>query len=145
MRSPICRWRERSSWDCFGRKNLEIVKHEEYATMEAFVPSMLLQPIVENCLKHGLSSQIGRKKNRVAHGQPRRAAAHRDCRQRRGHFRREAASGVRGGIGLTNVRERLRMLCGTEFHLNIQSRPGEGTVIQIEIPELVVAKQEVRT
>jgi len=43
------------------------------------------------------------------------------------------------------VRERLRVLYGTEFHLDIRSRPGEGTVIQIEIPELVSAMQEVRT
>jgi len=38
------------------------------------------------------------------------------------------------GIGLSNVRERLRVLYGTDFHLDIQSRPGEGTVIRIEIP-----------
>jgi chemotaxis protein histidine kinase CheA len=31
------------------------------------------------------------------------------------------------------------------FQLEIQSRPGEGTVIQIEIPQLVSAMQEVRT
>src|SRR5260370_5253218 len=48
------------------------------------------------------------------------------------------------GIGLSNVRERLRVLYGTDFQLDIQSRPGEGTVIRIEIPELVASMQEVR-
>ncbi|PYT42810.1 MAG: hypothetical protein DMG45_08585 [Acidobacteria bacterium] len=48
------------------------------------------------------------------------------------------------GIGLSNVRERLRVLYGTDFHLDIESRPGEGTVIRIEIPELVSTMQEVR-
>src|SRR5438094_2439684 len=43
----------------FGRENLEIVKHIDDAAMEAFVPSMLLQPIVENCLKHALALKIG--------------------------------------------------------------------------------------
>jgi sensor histidine kinase YesM len=45
------------------------------------------------------------------------------------------------GIGLSNVRERLRVLYGTDFQLDIQSRPDEGTVIRIEIPELVPAMQ----
>jgi sensor histidine kinase YesM len=48
------------------------------------------------------------------------------------------------GIGLSNVRERLRVLYGTDFQLDIRSRPGEGTVIRIEIPELVSTMQEVR-
>src|SRR3989441_6512783 len=43
----------------FGRENLEIVKHVDEQTLEAFWPSMLLQPIVENCLKHGLAPKLG--------------------------------------------------------------------------------------
>jgi len=46
------------------------------------------------------------------------------------------------GIGLSNVRERLRVLYGTDFHLDLQSRPGEGTLIRIEIPELTPTLQE---
>lgn len=42
----------------FGRDNLDIVKHIDDETLEAFVPSMLLQPIVENCLKHGLAPKL---------------------------------------------------------------------------------------
>src|SRR5690349_22243500 len=42
----------------FGRDNLEIVKRVDPDTLEAFVPSMLLQPIVENSLKHGLAPKL---------------------------------------------------------------------------------------
>src|SRR5213596_2439953 len=42
----------------FGKDNLDIVKHIDEATLESFVPSMLLQPIVENCLKHGLAPKL---------------------------------------------------------------------------------------
>src|SRR5690242_18964567 len=42
----------------FGRENPEILKNIDVAAMEAFVPSMLLQPIVENCLKHCPASKI---------------------------------------------------------------------------------------
>ena len=40
------------------------------------------------------------------------------------------------GIGLSNVRECLRVLYGTDFRLEIESRPGQGTLIRIEVPEL---------
>jgi two-component system LytT family sensor kinase len=45
------------------------------------------------------------------------------------------------GIGLSNVRERLRVLYGTDFRLEIESRSGEGTLIRIDIPELVSTMQ----
>src|SRR5260370_22777876 len=43
----------------FGRDNLQIHKQIEEHTLDAFVPSMLLQPIVENALKHGLAAKLG--------------------------------------------------------------------------------------
>src|SRR5207245_9050651 len=42
----------------FGRDNLEIIKHVDEQTLDIFVPSMLLQPIVENSLKHGLALKL---------------------------------------------------------------------------------------
>src|SRR6202166_1247000 len=42
----------------FGRDNLQIFKHVDQQTLEAFVPSMLLQPIVENSIKHGLGAKL---------------------------------------------------------------------------------------
>jgi len=47
------------------------------------------------------------------------------------------------GIGLSNVRERLRVLYGTDVGLEIQSRPGEGTIIRIDVPELVSTMQPI--
>ncbi len=43
----------------FGKDNLDIVKQIEESALEAFIPSMLLQPIVENSLKHGLAPKLG--------------------------------------------------------------------------------------
>jgi two-component system LytT family sensor kinase len=121
----------------FGRDNLEIVKQIDDQTLEAFVPSMLLQPIVENCLKHGLAPKLegGRIQLRTA--------------ARDGWLTIEIEDNGAGiseekmphvyveGIGLSNVRERLRVLYGNDFHLQIQSRMGQGTLIRIEVPELV--------
>jgi sensor histidine kinase YesM len=41
------------------------------------------------------------------------------------------------GIGISNVRERLKVVYGQDFLLKIDSQPGKGTCIRIEIPELV--------
>ena len=39
-----------------------------------------------------------------------------------------------GGIGISNVHERLRLLYGDQFKMDIRSQEGEGTQIHIEIP-----------
>jgi two-component system LytT family sensor kinase len=128
----------------FGKDNLDIVKHIDDSALEAFVPSMLLQPMVENCLKHGLAPKLGGGKIELR------------TTNRDGRLCIEIADNGVGiseeklphvyveGIGLSNVRERLRVLYGADFLLDIESRPGEGTVIRIEIPELVATMQEVR-
>ncbi len=127
----------------FGRDNLEIIKHLEDETLEAFVPSMLLQPIVENCLKHGLAPKLGGGKIQL-----RTATAngrlHIEIEDNGVGISEEKMPHVYvEGIGLSNVRERLRVLYGTDFQLDIQSRPEEGTVIRIDIPELVSTAQTV--
>jgi two-component system LytT family sensor kinase len=126
----------------FGKDNLEIIKEIDDETLEAFVPSMLLQPMVENCLKHGLAPKIEGGRIRL------------HAEQHDGRLRVEIEDNGVGiteermphvyveGIGLSNVRERLRVLYGTDFRLEIESRPGEGTIIRIEVPELVPAIQE---
>jgi two-component system LytT family sensor kinase len=127
----------------FGRDNLQFIRQVDDEALEAFVPSMLLQPIVENCLKHGLGPKLegGRIQLRTTN--------------RDGRLRIEIEDNGMGiseekmphvyveGIGLSNVRERLRVLYGTDFRLSIESRPGQGTVIRIDIPELVSTMQPV--
>jgi two-component system LytT family sensor kinase len=127
----------------FGRENLEIVKEIDDDALEAFVPSMLLQPIVENCIKHGLSPKVGggrihfrasNEKNRL----------HIEIEDNGVGISEEKMPHVYvEGIGLSNVRERLRVLYGADFHLEIKSRSGVGTTIRIDIPELVPALQPV--
>jgi two-component system LytT family sensor kinase len=125
----------------FGRDNLEFIREIAEEALEAFVPSMLLQPIVENCLKHGLASKLegGRIRLRSTNHDGRLNIEIEDngagiSEEKMPHVYVE-------GIGLSNVRERLRVLYGTDFRLEIESRSGEGTLIRIDIPELVSTMQ----
>ena len=127
----------------FGKDNLEIVKDIHKDTLETFIPSMLLQPIVENSLKHGLAPKLegGRILLRTVTRDQRLHIEIADngvgiSEERMPHVYVE-------GIGLSNVRERLRVLYGTDFHLDIQSNEGQGTTIHINVPELLPVIPEV--
>jgi two-component system, LytTR family, sensor kinase len=129
----------------FGRDNLQIHKQVEEHTLDAFVPSMLLQPMVENALKHGLAGKLGGGEITI------RTSA-RDARliieiEDNGvGIPQDRMSQVFGdGIGISNVHERLRVLYGGDFQMNISSREGEGTRIRIEIPELIPTLSEKST
>ena len=43
------------------------------------------------------------------------------------------------GIGMSNVHERLRVLYGGHFRMEITSRAGQGTLVRIEVPEVISA------
>jgi two-component system LytT family sensor kinase len=121
----------------FGRDNLVIHKQIDENTLDAFVPSMLLQPIVENALKHGLAAKLGGGEItiRTESLDGRLIIAIEDNGV--GIPKERMAQVFEDGIGISNVHERLRVLYGADFRMDISSREGEGTRTRIEIPELV--------
>ncbi len=126
----------------FGRDNLVIHKEIDENTLDAFVPSMLLQPIVENALKHGLAAKIGGGELtiRTETQDGRLVIAIEDNGV--GIPKERMAQVFEDGIGISNVHERLRVLYGGDFRMDISSREGEGTRIRIEIPELMPTVSE---
>jgi two-component system LytT family sensor kinase len=123
----------------FGRDKLQIFKEIDERTLEVFVPSMLLQPIIENAIKHGIGPKLEGGEIRLR------------ARQQDGRLTIEVEDNGMGipenrlpevyadGIGISNVNERLRLLYGDDFRMDIQSRPGQGTCIRVEVPELAPA------
>ncbi len=119
----------------FGDK-LRFEKEVDPATLDRLVPSMLLQPLVENCVKHGLS-------NKVDGGMVRFRSSLKEGRlyllvedDGVGIPEVKLASLREQGIGVSNVNERLKVLFGSDYRMWIDSRPGQGTRVEIEIPEL---------
>src|SRR6202790_2425751 len=126
----------------FGRDNLVIHKQIDDNTLDAFVPSMLLQPIVENALKHGLAAKLGGGELtiRTESLDGRLIIAIEDNGV--GISKQRMAQVFEDGIGISNVHERLRVLYGADFRMDISSREGEGTRTRIEIAELVPTASE---
>ncbi|MGA9247664.1 MAG: histidine kinase [Candidatus Acidiferrales bacterium] len=124
----------------FGRDKLQIFKEIDEQTLETFVPSMLLQPMVENSIKHGLAPRLegGQIHLRTRRIEGRLLIEISDNGM--GIPTERLADVYGGGIGISNVHERLRLLYGDQFKMDIRSQEGQGTQIHIEIPELATAE-----
>jgi len=119
----------------FGDK-LRFEREVEEDTLDMLVPSMLLQPLIENCVKHGLSSKVegGTIRLRCRRADGRLVLSVEDDGV--GIPEEKLATLLEQGIGVSNVSERLKVLFGSDHKMNIDSQRGRGTRIEIEIPEL---------
>jgi two-component system LytT family sensor kinase len=120
---------------------LTVEKDISLETLDLIVPSMILQPLVENSIKHGLSRKVGGGRITIK------------TALRNGHAvievhddglgiaedRLEQPSGR--GIGLNNVNERLRTIYGAGCQLKLTSTAGHGTVASVEIPLLMLSER----
>ena len=118
----------------FGDK-LRFQKEIDPATLDRLVPSMLLQPIIENSIRHGLSTKVGggiiRLRSLVVDGRLHVFIEDDGV----GIPEEKLATLFEQGIGVSNVNERLKVLFGNDYRMWIDSRPGQGTQTEIEIPE----------
>ena len=120
----------------FGGDKLQVFKEIDEETLDAFIPSMLLQPMIENAIKHGLAPRLeGGQIHLRAHRRDGRLLI--DIEDNGVGIPAKRLRGVfGGGIGISNVHERLSLLYGDQFRMDIRSQEGEGTQIHIEIPEV---------
>jgi len=119
----------------FGEK-LKFEKNIEPATLSRLVPSMILQPIIENSIRHGLANKVegGTVRLRTWLEGTRLNILIEDDGVGIDEEKLEAL--FESGIGVSNVNERLRVLFGGGYRIAVDSKPGEGTKTLIEIPEL---------
>lgn len=120
-------------------ERLDVIEECEPEMKRVHVPAMLLQPLIENAVIHGIAEKRGNCSLAVR------------CRQALDRLVIEinddgAGSALhddprfREGTGLTNVRLRLQQLYGTDHAFAIESHPGQGTRVTITVP---VAPQRV--
>ncbi|MBL0939364.1 MAG: sensor histidine kinase [Gemmatimonadaceae bacterium] len=119
----------------FGPR-LDVTVDVSSGLSDALVPAMLLQPLVENALEHGVSRRAGRGTVHVSI-RPRDAVI--DIVVRDDGPGASPDSGENGnGIGLSNTRRRLATLYGEAQSLRFESTPGLGTIVHITIPRRVI-------
>jgi two-component system, LytTR family, sensor kinase len=98
--------------------------------LSARVPSLILQPMVENSVKHGISK-------RATGGQIRLSAARHNGSLKVCVYNDGPAlpSGWQAaGIGLANVRSRLQGLYGEHFVFRIENQPPDGVEVTLSVP-----------
>jgi two-component system LytT family sensor kinase len=122
----------------FGEK-LRVVKEIAEDTLAVVVPSMLLQPLIENSIKHGLEPRIEggtvTLRSRIT-SDGRLLVEVEDDGVGMAPGRRTAGEISRPGtgIGMRNVRERMQVLYGDAAEVEIESRPGRGTKVALRMP-----------
>lgn len=116
----------------------------EPVTTLCLVPKLILQPLVENAIIHGLQQKQGERTivirsrldrdlliiqvedNGVGMEPP-------DPGDERGDKRLDAMERM-SGIGLRHIREKLRLYYGPDYPMRIFSKPGEGTRVRLALP-----------
>ncbi len=122
----------------FGEK-LRVVKEIAPDTLQVVVPSMLLQPLIENSIKHGLEPRIDggtvTLRSRIT-TDGRLLVEVEDDGVGMAPGRPVAGDMLRhgSGIGMKNVRERMQVLYGDAAAVSVESRPGRGTKVALTMP-----------
>jgi two-component system, LytTR family, sensor kinase len=121
----------------FGAEKLRVAREIDPATLEIPVPSMLLQPLVENSIKHGLEPRIAggvvTLRSRFEAG--RLIIEVEDDGVGIAPGRTHSSGVLLGtGIGMKNVLERLQVLYGDAALFDVSSRPGRGTKVTLSFP-----------
>ena len=123
----------------FGHDKLRVVKELEPASLDVMVPSMLLQPLVENSIKHGLSSMVegGSIYLRSRLSDSGLVIEVEDDGVGMAATQLVESTSTRGaGIGMANISERLQVLYGDTARMTIDSHEGKGTLVRIRLPLL---------
>jgi two-component system LytT family sensor kinase len=122
-----------------GRLVIDVTISPE--TLDALVPTMLLQPLVENAVRHGVAPLVKggtiRIQSKLHDGQLQISI------QNSATFRApaERAAKAAHGIGLTNTEERLKTLYDTDYKFVLQYEPEGDCQVIVELPFRQTAQQ----
>lgn len=114
-------------------ERLRLEEEIDPATLDFLVPNLLLQPIIENAVRHGIAPKLAGGVIRLRT----------ETRGERLWIRvtddgvgsdGEGDSAIGTGVGLRNTRERLQQLYGGDGHLHLASQNGMGFAVTLALP-----------
>lgn len=130
-------------------KDRLMVEYElEEDITEYYIMKLIVQPLVENAIKHGLECQSKVGKITIKGFEKDGDVVIQIIDDGKGMTdeeienalspKKEAHTLNKPGIGVNNVDQRIKMYYGAEYGLSIESRPGEGTCVSIRIPKVIM-------
>jgi two-component system, LytTR family, sensor kinase len=120
---------------------LRVRMEVDAATLDVTVPSMILQPLVENSIKHGLSRKVGGGTITIRTERTPSAAVIEVIDDGLGMTGERRETAFSDGIGLSNVHERIRVIYGSRSAVTLTSDLGRGTSVRLEIPDMVAEER----
>ena len=118
---------------------LNVRREVDPQTLDAFVPSLLLQPIVENAMRHGVAQRRGPAFVAIR-AQKMNGSLQLQVEDNGPGFDQTRA--LREGIGISNTRVRLQQLYGKTFSFDLSNASITGAIITISIPFRTSAAQD---
>ncbi|GGG19247.1 sensor histidine kinase [Paenibacillus abyssi] len=124
---------------------VEVSVTVDESMMDHLLPRFILQPIIENAYQHGLESKMDNGRLYINGFLLEHALKFQiiddgigmteETVQSLFNEHRESGPGNSGtGNGLTNVQNRIHLLCGEAYGLTVQSSPNFGTIVEILLP-----------
>lgn len=121
---------------------------EDDSLAEIFIPRMLIQPIVENSIVHGLAGEKGMvrvyaiidtEEVSVVVEDNGKGMDKETVENLMESFYKDdvKGSGEIEHVALKNIQKRIRMVCGEKYGINIESVPGEGTKVSVRLPRYI--------
>lgn len=115
------------------RDRLAVQMNIEPAVLQAAVPNLILQPLVENAIRHGIAPRAAPGRIEI------------DARTKDGELHIQIRDDGKGlgsswdaeackGMGLRNVRTRLEQLYGPEHRFSIEERAEGGALVSLKLP-----------
>jgi sensor histidine kinase YesM len=103
----------------------------EKETLDAYVPNLILQPIVENAIRHGIAP---RAEAGLIQVQARRENGFIELCVKDNGTGMDETKGITGGIGLSNTRKRLEKLYGGHYGFEISAPRSGGLQVMLKFP-----------
>lgn len=120
----------------FGADTLRIERDIDPRTLTVSVPAMLLQPIVENAIRHGVSPKVGGGTVRICTAKREGKTVITVEDDGMGIPEGKIETLFEQGIGIRNVSERLKAAYGSSHQLHIKSIPGKGVRVEMVVPDV---------
>jgi two-component system LytT family sensor kinase len=114
---------------------LTVVMNIAPETLDARVPHLILQPLVENAVRHAIAARIEPGKVEISASRgPDGRVLQLEIRDDGPGLNREREVRTRRGVGLTNIRARLEELYGAEHRFTLENQAAGGVVVRIAFP-----------